>query len=188
MPDTALAPLSNMPAQSGPQAGLPLALTRLGDQLPPALRRRIVPVTILLAALAAAGLLWSLIGAAPARELLPAMSDADKALVAAALDAGGIGYSIDNGSGAIEVVGDDYHRARMVLAAEGLPRTPPAASGLLDTIPLGSSRAVEGERLRLSREVASRRTKTPKAKVRRRLRLVSLPLRKSTTLERVPKF
>ncbi len=159
MADTALAPLApKMPVQSGPQTGIPLALTRLGDQLPPALRRRIVPVTIMLAALAAAGLLWSLIGAAPARELLPAMGESDKALVAAALDAGGIGYTLDSGSGAIEVAADDYHRARMLLAAEGLPQSPPAAQGLLDSIPLGSSRAVEGERLRLSREADLART------------------------------
>lgn len=159
MPDTAIATLSpNMPAQSGPQAGLPLALTRLGDQLPPALRQRIVPAAILLAALAVAGLLWSLIGAAPARQLLPAMSDADKGLVAAALDSGGIAYALDDSTGAIEVSADDYHRARMLLAAEGLPQSPPAAQGLLDSIPLGSSRAVEGERLRLSREADLART------------------------------
>jgi flagellar M-ring protein FliF len=117
-----------------------------------------VPGAILLAALAAAGLLWSLIGVAPARQLLPAMAESDKALVAAALDAGGISYTLDDGSGAIEVSADDYHRARMLLAAEGLPQSPPAAQGLLDSIPLGSSRAVEGERLRLSREADLART------------------------------
>ena len=159
MADTALTTLPpTMSGQSGPQSGIPVSLTRLGDQLPPALRRRIVPAAILVAALAAAGLIWALIGAAPARELLPAMSDEDKALVAAALDGGGIGYSIDNASGAIEVAEDDYHRARMLLAAEGLPKSPPAGAGLLDSIPLGSSRAVEGERLRLSREADLART------------------------------
>jgi flagellar M-ring protein FliF len=158
MVDTALTLSPNMPVPSGRGPGIPMAFSRLGDQLPPALRARIVPVAILLGAALAALLIWSLIAASPARQLFPAMAEEDKALVAAALDANGIAYSLDQGSGAIAVAEDDYHRARMLLAAEGLPRAPAAAAGLLDTIPLGSSRAVEGERLRLARESDLART------------------------------
>ncbi len=169
MPDTtgstatALTPYSsnmtsNMSGPPGLGSGIPLAFQRLGDQLPPAVRTRIVPAAILLGALAAAALLWSIIAGSPSRELLPSLNDEDKALVATALDSSGIAYTLDSGSGAIEVAEDDYHRARMLLAAEGLPKSPPAAAGLLDAIPLGSSRAVEGERLRLSRESDLART------------------------------
>jgi flagellar M-ring protein FliF len=118
----------------------------------------LIPAAILIGAAIAAFILWSLIAAAPQRQLFPGMAEADKAAVAAALDAGGIAYTLDDGSGGLAVAEADYHRARMMLAAEGLPRTAPQASGLLDAIPLGSSRAVEGERLRLARESDLART------------------------------
>ncbi len=139
------------PAPPGPGAG---ALIPFGLQgrVPPAVARFAWPVGLLAGTGLAAALLWSVIGAEPQRALLPALSDADKPMVAAALDSAGIAYQLDSGSGAIEVAESDIHRARMALAAEGLPRAAPGGSSLLDAMPLGSSRAVEAERLRLSRE------------------------------------
>lgn len=136
----------------------PAPLARLLDQVPPAWRSRIVPAAIVTGALAATALIWSIVGATPDRSLLPALGDEDKALVAAALDAGGIPYTLDAASGAIAVGEGDYHRARMLLATEGLPKAPPAAGAMLDNLPMGSSRAVEGERLRLARESDLART------------------------------
>jgi flagellar M-ring protein FliF len=47
---------------------------------------------------------------------------------------------------------DDYSRARILLAGQGLPKGAPGGYQILDNLPMGVSRAVEGERLRQARE------------------------------------
>nr|MDQ2878756.1 flagellar M-ring protein FliF [Pseudomonadota bacterium] len=59
---------------------------------------------------------------------------------------------VDNGTGALTVAEDDYSRARILLAGQGLPKTAPGGYAILDQLPMGVSRAVEGERLRQARE------------------------------------
>src|SRR3546814_1400258 len=58
----------------------------------------------------------------------------------------------DNGTGAVTVANDDYSRARMLLASQDLPKSAPGGYAILDNLPMGVSRAVEGERLRQARE------------------------------------
>src|SRR3546814_6368945 len=59
---------------------------------------------------------------------------------------------LDNGTGAVTVANDDYSRARMLLASQDLPKSAPGGYAILDNLPMGVSRAVEGERLRQARE------------------------------------
>ena len=70
----------------------------------------------------------------------------------AALEAGGIGYAIDNATGALSVAENDVYRARMLVASDAGIAAPEDASAMLDAMPLGTSRTLEGERLRLARE------------------------------------
>lgn len=101
---------------------------------------------------------WMLISAAPSRALFPGLAEEQKASVVEALNGAGISSAIDSGTGAITVSDDDYHRARMLLAAQGLPRGSASGSDVIADMPLGSSRAVETERIRGAREADLART------------------------------
>lgn len=104
------------------------------------------------------GMVWLVSATSSQRQLFAMLSDADRAAVTSALDAAAIGYSIDPATGALLVEEQDYHQARMTLAADGLPRSSPTGSELLADLPMGSSRAMEGQRLRAARELDLART------------------------------
>jgi flagellar M-ring protein FliF len=53
---------------------------------------------------------------------------------------------------------DDYFKAKMMLAAQGLPKSAPDGNSMIDSLPMGASRAVEGEKLRSAREMDLART------------------------------
>lgn len=113
--------------------------------------KRSLPL-IFLAGLVLAGFLaWSMVATAPQRILFANVTDADKAAITSALEGASIANAID-GSGAITVAEDDYHKARMLLASQDLPKAQPGGYAILDNLPMGVSRAVEGERLRQARE------------------------------------
>lgn len=114
---------------------------------------RSLPALGALAALGIAVLMWMAFSAAPSRHLFDGLADADKAAVVSALDASGIHYNIDSGSGAVSVSDDDYYRAKMLLASQGLPKGAPDGNSLISSLPMGASRAVENERLRGAKEV-----------------------------------
>ena len=69
-----------------------------------------------------------------------------------------INHRIDNATGAVTVSEDDYHQARMLLAGQGLPRSAPDGNQVMNDLPLGASRAVEGERNRSARQMDLART------------------------------
>src|SRR3546814_12297450 len=75
-----------------------------------------------------------------------------KAAVAEALGASNIAFDLDDMTGALTVSESDYHKAKMLLAAEGLPKSAPDGNSMIDSLPMGASRAVEGEKLRRSEE------------------------------------
>jgi len=129
--------------------------TRLWAQ--PAVQRA-VPAIGVLGIVAAAALAWTTISGSPQRDLLGGLGESDKAAVAAALDTAALPYTIDGTTGAIRVATGDYHKARMMLAAQGLPKGNPSGTQLLDAMPMGSSHAVETERLRSARESDLART------------------------------
>jgi flagellar M-ring protein FliF len=114
-----------------------------------------------LAFIALAGIaifIWMAVSAPPSRDLFRGLPDEDKAAVVEALKAAGIDYSVDRSSGALEVSEADYHQAKIMLAAQGLPKGAPDGSEMISSLPLGSSRAVESERLRSARELDLART------------------------------
>jgi flagellar M-ring protein FliF len=114
--------------------------------------RRALPWVAGLAGLGALALTWSLIATAPQRVLYSDLGDAEKAGVAAALDKAGIGYAIDSGTGAVTVNADELYKARMLVASDGALAAPDSGNDMLAQLPLGASRAIEGDRLRAARE------------------------------------
>ena len=114
--------------------------------------RRSLPMMFMVALIAAAALAWMALSTPTQKTLFAQLPDSDKAAVTSALTQGGIASHIDNGTGALSVAEEDYSRARMLLAGQGLPKAAPGGYAILDQLPMGVSRAVEGERLRQARE------------------------------------
>lgn len=128
----------------------------LFDRLPPPLRsplaRRSAPWLAGAGVLGLAAVSWATLSEPEQKTLFSGLGEADKAAVADALDGGGIDWSLNDGTGAITVAADDFHRARMLAASEDVPKAAASGNDILDTIPMGSSRPVEAERLRQARE------------------------------------
>ena len=116
-----------------------------------------LPLLGLLGVVATAGAAWLALREPPQRDLFRALPDADKSAVAQVLDQNGLAYDFDN-SGAMTVAEDDYFKAKMMLAAQGLPKSAPDGNSMIDSLPMGASRAVEGEKLRSAREMDLART------------------------------
>lgn len=114
--------------------------------------RRVLPWFIGAAAIGGAALTWQMFAPSPQRMLYSQLGDAERASVTAALDKAAITYSIDNQTGALTVAEGDYYRARMLAAADGAVAAPESGAALLDKLPMGASRTMEGERLRAARE------------------------------------
>lgn len=103
----------------------------------------------------AAGLsavVWLAMSPAPQRMLYSQLSDSERAEVIASLDKAAIPYQIDNGTGAITVGEDDLYKARMAAASDGAIATPETGVQMLDKLPMGASRGLEGQRLQAARE------------------------------------
>ncbi len=143
------------PAPSAGIGGFTRTLRGIAGQ--PAVAKSL-PLLGLVALIGAAWMVWAIIGAAPSRTLFAGLPDDQKAAVVEALTAGGVRNSIDRNTGAITVSDDDYHRARMLLASQGLPHGGQESGDVLSAMPLGSSRAVETERIRAAREADLART------------------------------
>lgn len=105
-----------------------------------------------LASLGVIALLWAALAPAPQRVLYGSLGDAERAGVVAALDQASIPYTIDNNSGALTVGEDDLYRARMVVASDGALATPATGDDLIQSLPMGASRTLEGDRLRAAQE------------------------------------
>ncbi|MXO71159.1 flagellar basal-body MS-ring/collar protein FliF [Alteraurantiacibacter buctensis] len=114
--------------------------------------RRSLPALAGLGMLGVAGALYLSLSNGPERVLYASLTDEERAGVTAALDTGGIAYDIDPASGTLTVAEDDLYRARMLVASDGALASPDSTSEMLDAIPLGSSRTLEGERLKNVRE------------------------------------
>ena len=85
-------------------------------------------------------------------QLFPHLSEEDKALVMQNLEAQGIKGKLDGATGQLLVPRNDYYRAKMQLAAAGLPKASVTGYDLLTQLPLGSSRAVEQVKLKQAQE------------------------------------
>lgn len=114
--------------------------------------RRAGPMALMVSLLGASALAWSALSTPPQKMLYSGLPDADKAAVTQALSAASIDSQIDEATDAVTVNEEDYSRARLLLAGQGLPKAAPGGYAILDQLPMGVSRAVEGERLRQARE------------------------------------
>ena len=114
--------------------------------------RRSLPMALLIGLIGAAALAWMMLATPTQKTLFQGLADSDKASVTAALQQANITAHIDEGTGSLTVAEDDYSRARILLAGQGLPKAAPGGYQILDNLPMGVSRAVEGERLRQARE------------------------------------
>lgn len=137
------------PAPTGWRTMLPAPMQGFVSQ--PALTRAL-PALGALGAVAAAAGLWMAISSGADRVLYTSLTDAERAKVVETLEGGGIAYSIDNSTGAIRVSENDVYRAKMLVASNAGIAAPEGAEAMLDAMPLGTSRTLEGERLRLARE------------------------------------
>lgn len=113
--------------------------------------RRALPWFLGLSAIGAAGLAFMALSPAPQRVLYAELGDAERASVVSSLDKAGIAYAINRDTGALTVGEDDLYRARMIVASDGTLAVPDPVSSL-DSLPLGASRTLEGERLRGARQ------------------------------------
>ncbi len=127
-------------------------LRQIGSLLQQPAVRRSLPMVLLVSLIAAAAIAWMTLASPQQKTLFSGLPDADKSAVTAALQQANIASRIDEGSGALTVNEDDYSRARILLAGQGLPKAAPGGYQILDNLPMGVSRAVEGERLRQARE------------------------------------
>lgn len=141
-------PIDVVPGQPG-GADWRARLAEMARQ--PAIRRSL-PAIAGIAAIAIMAALYLVIAQGPQRVLYGNLSDGERAQVVETLEGAGIAYSIDSATGMLTVAEDDIYRARMVVASNAGLAAPQDATDLLDSIPMGSSRTLEGERLRLARE------------------------------------
>jgi flagellar M-ring protein FliF len=127
-------------------------LKQIQDMIGQPAIKRSLPMIFMVGLIASAALAWFMLATPTQKTLFTALPDADKSAVVAALKQGGITARIDESTDALTVNEDDFSKARMLLAGQGLPKAAPGGYAILDNLPMGVSRAVEGERLRQARE------------------------------------
>lgn len=107
-----------------------------------------IGLVILLAVIA-----YATMSASPPRSLYPNMADADKEQAQQLLTKNGVDVSLDPLTGALQVPASEFHEARIMLAAAGLPREATTGySGLRENMPLGTSQFMEQARYNASIE------------------------------------
>lgn len=114
--------------------------------------RKTIPWFIGVAALGGVALTWSMLSSGTQRTLYAQLDDSERASVVAALDKAAISYKIDNQTGAVTVNEGDLYKARMTVAQDGALATPDSGDDMLNNLPIGASRTLEGERLRSAKE------------------------------------
>ena len=147
-----------VPAGAARPSPLSSGITGLSGLMNQPAVKRSLPLIGLLGALAIAALAWWTFQTPAQRPLFDGLAENDKAAVASALQSAGVAYNLDGASGAISVAEQDFHRARMLLAGQGLPKAAPSGDSLITALPMGASRAVEGQTLKSAREADLART------------------------------
>ncbi|NYH94993.1 flagellar basal-body MS-ring/collar protein FliF [Novosphingobium marinum] len=127
-------------------------LSRLGALAGQPPVRKVLPWFLGVAALGSVALTWAALAPGSQRTLYSQLGDAERAGVVESLDQAGIAYDMDPATGSLSVAESDFYRARMLVASDGALATPETGSQMLDSLPMGASRMLEGERLRAARE------------------------------------
>lgn len=149
-------PQTTLPAQAGANSLVQrarLALSGMdGFIAQPALRRALPAIGVLLVAtlgLAA----WLLLAPANRVTLHAGLPEAEKSRALDALTDAGMDARLDPSSGALTVAADQLHKARMLLATQGLPAGASDGMSAIDDMPMGTSRQIESARLRRMQEL-----------------------------------
>ncbi len=85
--------------------------------------------------------------------LYASLPENEKARIVDALKNANVDVALDPSSGEVLVPTNDFHRSRILLAAQGLPASMPDGYKQLDDMPMGTSRSVENMRLKQSQEI-----------------------------------
>lgn len=135
---------------SDPAGGSPATRAKAFLALPPV--RKMLPWFAGVSAAGLSAVVWMAMSPAPQRMLYSQLSDGERAEVIASLEKAAIPYQIDSGTGAVTVGEDDLYKARMAAASDGAIATPETGMQMLDKLPMGASRGLEGQRLKAARE------------------------------------
>ena len=84
--------------------------------------------------------------------LFSSLSESEKSRVFEALKNGGTDVRIDPATGELTVPVDDYHNAKLNLAAQGIAVQVPEGQGNLDDMPMGTSRSIETLKIKQAME------------------------------------
>ncbi len=114
--------------------------------------KKVLPWFIGMVGIGLMALTWVTLSPPPQRVLYSTLGDAEKAGVVATLEQAGINYTIDNRTGTLTVGEDDVYRARMLVASDGSLASPSSGMDLIESLPMGASRTLEGDRLRAAQE------------------------------------
>lgn len=115
--------------------------------------RRAMPAILLLSAAVIGAVVYLMLAQPDRVALATGLPEAEKANAMQLLTAAGIDVVLDRSTGELRVATADFHRARMQLAAEGLPQTVAEGFSMISDMPMGTSRSVEGARLRRMQEL-----------------------------------
>ncbi|MBT2133193.1 flagellar M-ring protein FliF [Croceibacterium sp. LX-88] len=114
--------------------------------------RKALPWFAGVAAIGLVAIAWAAFSTPPQRVLYASLGDSERAGVVEALDKASINYTIDNATGALTVAEGDLYKARMLVASENALAMPQSGAEMLDSLPMGASRTLEGDRLRAAQE------------------------------------
>lgn len=180
---------TNLPAQSANQSLIARARTALtradGMMAQPALRRAL-PAIGLMAVVVLGLAAWLLLVPADRVALQSGLPPSEKARALDTLTAQGIDAQLDTSSGMLTVTADQFHRARMVLATEGLPQGPADGMTAISQMPMGTSRLVESARLRRMHELDLARSITELKPIRAARVHLALPERSAFVRDTQP--
>ena len=115
--------------------------------------KRSMPAIIAVIAVLAGIVVYMIIQKPAVTSLYASLPEAEKARVVEALRNGGVDVTLDPSTGDVLVPTTDYHNARIMLAAQGLPESVPDGYASIGDIPMGASRSVESVKIKQSQEI-----------------------------------
>lgn len=138
-----------LPAAMSPQTLLDSARRVLAQ---PAVKRAL-PAIAALAVLIVFGLYYAWMHSIPYRALMPGMNDADQQAAYDLLRTANFRPEVDSASGQLKVPADRFHEARMLLAAQGIPKAGTSGiDGLKDQTSMTTSQFMEQVRYNAAME------------------------------------
>ena len=115
--------------------------------------RRAMPAIVLVSAAVLGLMVYMFLNTSGQVALNTGLPDSEKTQAIELLNGQGIAATINSANGQIEVPKGDLYKARMALAAEGLPAGTPDGLSTITDMPMGTSRSVESARLRRMHEL-----------------------------------